>query len=240
MITRSIFPYYTSQSKSPPFSASKKNDRNFELFKSFPSFLIVEVKERILLIAKELFFKYGIRSVTLDEMARELGISKKTIYQHFKDKNHIVHEVIMFFLQKDREYSEAIYKSAKDPIHEVIETTVCIRENVSNVHTSLFYDIQKYHPKAWNLYLEQRQFYYEIIRRNLKEGIEQGYYREDINPDILALLRLASIELGFGSDSFTKKNFDFMEIQAQTIDHFIRGVVTEKGKQLYTEYLNLK
>lgn len=199
----------------------------------------MEIKERILLVAKELFFKYGVRSVTLDEMARELGISKKTIYQHFIDKNQVVHEVISFFLKKDKEYSEAIYKSAKDPIHEVIETTACIRENVANVNASLFHDIQKYHPKAWNLYLEQKRFYFQIILRNLHEGIEQGYYRKEINPEIMAWMRLASIELAFNSDLFTKENFDFMEIQTQAIDHFIRGIVTEKGKQLYTEYLNL-
>ncbi len=219
--------------------ASKKNERNFEPFKSFPGFFSVEVKERILLIAKELFFKYGIRSVTLDEMARELGISKKTIYQHFRDKDHIVYEVVLFFLEKDREYSENIYQQSKDPIHEIIETTACIGENISNVNTGILHDIQKYHPRAWSLYLEQKKFYLTNILRNIREGVRSGYYRPEINQEIMAWIRLSSVELAFNSELFSGTNGNFAEIQFQIVDHFIRGIVTEKGKQLYTEYLNL-
>lgn len=196
----------------------------------------METKERILETSEELFFRFGIRSVTMDDIAKALGISKKTIYIHFKDKDEIVEGVAEQALQRDKCESEKIHDRAKDPIDEIIQSTQLMRDMVANIHPALLFDLQKYHPKAWKRYTGHKEGFVKIVLRNITEGQQQGLYREDINPDILARFRVESIDSAFNTDIFPTKQFSLVDVQIQLIDHFLRGILTATGLKLYEKY----
>lgn len=214
----------------------KKNNRNSKPFQSFHSFAAVETKERISRKTEELFFKFGIRSVTMDDIAKALGISKKTIYIHFKDKDEIVEAVAEQTLQRDKYESEKIHDRAKDPIDEIIQSTQLMREMVANIHPALLFDLQKYHPKAWKRYIGHKEGFVKIVLRNITEGQHQGLYRPDIEPEILARFRVESIDSAFNTEVFPSKKFALIDVQLQLIDHFLRGILTPKGFKLYEKY----
>jgi TetR/AcrR family transcriptional regulator, cholesterol catabolism regulator len=211
----------------------KKNYKNFEPFNSFHSFLAMEIKERILNAAESLFLRLGVKSVTMDDIAHELGISKKTIYLHFSDKNEIVNAVVEYTLKREKKESERIYSLSENPIDEIVISTQMMCKMFENINPVLFYDLKKYHPEAWGRYVNFKSEFLEIVIRNLKEGIERGYYRHDIDPDILAKLRVESVDLAFNMDLFPPSIYNTLKIQVTFVDHFLRGILTSKGLEIY-------
>lgn len=196
----------------------------------------MDLKERILITAEELFFRFGIRSVTMDDIAKALGISKKTIYNHFKDKDGIVEEVTEAALQRDKDGCEKIYQQSTDAIDEIMKSTQLMRDMVENIHPGLLLDLQKYYPRAWKRYLSHRDGFVTIVLRNLKKGKETGLFREDIDEEILARFRVESIDSSLDETIFPSRQFSLIDVQLQLIDHFLRGILTPKGLKLYEKY----
>jgi TetR/AcrR family transcriptional regulator, cholesterol catabolism regulator len=198
----------------------------------------VDVKERILTGAEELFLQYGFRSISMDDIARHLGVSKKTIYQIFEDKDEIVCEVATRHFNREKELCrERIFDQAENPVHELLQVSRHIKTSTANVNPAVMFDLQKYHPKAWQIFKEFKQgFILETLKRNLNEGIKEGLYRPEINVEVIARLRLEQVQLAFDANAFPPTEFNFFDIQLEFLDHFIRGIVTEKGLQLLTEY----
>lgn len=199
------------------------------------------MRERILQETEELTFRYGIKSVAMDDIARELGISKKTIYQHFEDKDAIILAVVRSHFEKERCIALEKQAEAKDPIQEVVWSSEMMRQQMAEMNPTVMFDMKKYHPKAWELFAEfKNNFVQSFIKENLLRGIEEGLYRNDINIEILAKMRLELVEIGFDPQVFPTAKFNMMDIQLVFLDHFIRGVVTEKGLELYQKYLTIK
>ncbi|AFK02457.1 transcriptional regulator, TetR family [Emticicia oligotrophica DSM 17448] len=199
----------------------------------------MEVRERILKAAEELFLKFGIRSVTMDEIASELGISKKTIYMHFADKDSIVEEVAVVRMTCEQEMSEVIHKESENPIHEVVREIEMLKANIANFNPVIIYDLKKYYPKVWALFQEHKKtIYLDIIKENLKEGIKQGLYRPEVNVEILARLRMEEIDFAFEQSVFPKDKFNQYDIHKTFIDHFLRGIITLKGLEVYEKYIS--
>jgi len=196
------------------------------------------VKRRIIDGAEELFLKYGIKTVTMDDIARFLSMSKKTIYHYFKDKNEIVNTVSTTHLEKERLKIESVQNSSKNAIEELLQLSKCIRENINGVNPTVFHDLKKYYNESWDIYMHYRShvFYYSILS-TLKNGIKNGYFREEIDPEILAILRMEEIQMLFNSEAFPRNKYDFKVVQQQFADHFIHGILTTKGKKIYSRYL---
>ncbi len=197
----------------------------------------MEIKDRIIAKAREQFFRYGIKSVTMDDIANELGISKKTIYLHFEDKDDIVHQVMLLEMKQDKCDWDELEKNSKDVIERVVKSMDLIKQAFTEINPSTFFDIKKYHPKSWQLFQEHKQnFILVSIIKDLKDGIEQGYFRPEIKVDILARMRLEQIELGFDPQVFPQNRYNIVEVELTMLDNFIRGILTEKGLQVYQEY----
>jgi TetR/AcrR family transcriptional regulator, cholesterol catabolism regulator len=194
-------------------------------------------KEKLLRGAEELFMRYGLRSVSMDDIARHLGVSKKTIYQHFADKDEVVATVAKGHMEKQREQFDAIARQSKNAVEELVRISYCLKESMKNINPSLLFDMQKYHQKAWNEWLAFKQkFIRENIIRSLKQGIEEGVFREDIQMDIIATMRLEQVQMAFDGSVFPRHKFSVPEVQAQLFDHFIYGLFTDKGRKLYNKY----
>jgi TetR/AcrR family transcriptional regulator, cholesterol catabolism regulator len=197
------------------------------------------VKERILKTAVDLFWRYGVKSVTMEDIAKELGISKKTIYQHFVDKDAIVEQVIEKELDCEKTDIDRLESEARDPIHEVILASDYMRATLGTMSPALLYDLKKYHPKAWNLFQKHKQEHIvHSISDNLRRGIQQGLYRHDINIDVLARLRIEQIEMAFDNTIFPHQTYSMMDIQIEFTHHFLRGLLTEDGFKLYNTYID--
>ena len=191
-------------------------------------------REKILKGAEGLFTKYGVRSISMDDIARHLSVSKKTLYQHFTDKEDIVTLVFESVLSESRKEFEAIHKTAENAIDELAKLSVCLKKNVDEINPSLLFDLQKYYPKAWAVWLEfKRMCIYDSIKRNLDQGIAEGFYRPEINTEILSIVRMALIETAFDDKTFSHDKFKMTEVQMQIFEHFVYGILTEKGKKQY-------
>jgi AcrR family transcriptional regulator len=191
-------------------------------------------RDKILKGAEGLFTKYGVRSISMDDIARHLSVSKKTLYQHFTDKEDIVTLVFEAVLSESRKEFEAIHQTAENAIDELAKLSVCLKKNVDEINPSLLFDLQKYYPKAWAVWLEfKRMCIYDSIKRNLDQGIAEGFYRPEINTEIISIVRMALIETAFDDKTFSHDKFRMTEVQMQIFEHFVFGILTEKGRKQY-------
>lgn len=194
-------------------------------------------KEKLLKGAEDLFLTNGVRSITMDDIARHLGISKKTIYQHFEDKDEIVALVLRSHMERQRHQFDEIASKSKNAVEEMVRLSVLLKESMRNVNASLLFELQKYHQRAWNTWLEfKRKDIHQSIIRNMRQGIAEGYFRNDINVDVLGRMRLEMVQMAFDNMVFPRESFNLSEVQAQLFDHFVHGLLTDKGKKLYQKY----
>lgn len=197
------------------------------------------MKETILSTVAGLYLKYGVRSVSMDDLAHHQGISKKTLYQYFDDKNDLVNQVTALLLEERMlQYAIAI-KDSSNAIDELLSISKLMRKHFSELNPALMYDLQKYHPEAWDLFLQhENSVVYHLVVKNLEKGVAENFFRPDINVNVLAKIRVEEIHLSFDERVYPKDEFDFTEVQMQLFDHFVHGVLTEKGIKLYKNYQN--
>lgn len=185
----------------------------------------------------EMFMTYGVRSVSMDDIARHLGISKKTLYLHFKDKNELVEKITESVIEeRHSEYQEAT-KGADNAIEELFLMSKCLRTHVAGLNPSLVFDLKKFHNGAWNMFMDFEHItVYKDIITNLERGMKEGFFRPDMNIKILAKLRVEEIHMSFDPHTFPKDEFDITEVHMQMFDHYIYGLLTDKGVKLFEKY----
>jgi AcrR family transcriptional regulator len=189
--------------------------------------------DKILKGAEELFFRYGIRSVTMDDIAKHLGISKKTIYQSFKDKDQVVMKLMQQKLEADEAQIKKDVEQSDNVVEEVFNAMKHIADVMGRVNPNVFYDLQKYHPKAWQLFHEfKEKCILKTVEVSLEKGKKQGYIRTDINSKVLAMLRIHILEMGFNPDIFPPDKFNLLEVQLGLTEHFLYGICTLRGHKL--------
>jgi len=196
--------------------------------------------ERIILGAEELFLKAGIKSVTMDDVARHLGMSKKTIYQFFKDKNELVIGLVRKKIQEDEEQMEEILNKSTNVIEGMINMMKCSEEIFSRINPIVIHDLQKYHPDAWKQFQNFKSgVIVQTLEELLKKGIEQGYIRAEIDVKIIARMRMGQVEMGFDTAIFPQSEFNVWKVQQQFLEHFNYGICTLEGYKLLNEYKSL-
>jgi TetR/AcrR family transcriptional regulator, cholesterol catabolism regulator len=203
-----------------------------------------ETSERIKQKAHELCMKFGIRSVSMDDIASSLGISKKTIYQFYEDKDALVDAVIASVFENDEICCERDRAKSENAIHEIFLAIEFIVEMFKSMNPSLLYDLQKYHPKSFMRFVQHKDNYlYGVILQNLKRGIAEELYRADLRKEILARFRVESMMLPFSPEFQAKIKDNLAVIEEELTLHFLFGLVTPKGFKLalkYQEYRNKK
>ncbi len=195
------------------------------------------MKQKILEGAETLFMRYGVRSVSMDDVAREVSVSKKTIYQHFNHKDELVTEAAKNYLTGEMKEVSDITEQAADALEELFLLSKCIRQNISRVNPSLLYDLQKYHPEAWEVFKDYKDnFIRGKVMSNLIRGKKENLYRTEINETILSIMRVEQVQLIFDERAFPKSDFDFVDVQVQIFDHFIHGLLSDNGRNYYKKY----
>ena len=195
----------------------------------------METKEKILEIAREQFARYGVRTVTMEEIARLAGISKKTIYQEFADKKDLVKESFALILEEDRAKMESLSGGEDGLIEQLILMSRTMRERLSSINPMVVVEVQKYFPEAWRMFEEfKTKIILEDLIRILEKGKSLGYFRPEIDSSILARVRMNQITSAMDPSNFTNPNYNFVEEQMVLMDHFLHGIFTEKGRESYT------
>ena len=197
----------------------------------------IETGIRIKQKAHSLFMQYGLRSVSMDDIATSLGMSKKTIYQYYADKDELIEAVINEQVQQSRGLCERDQQASDNAVHEIFLAMDMIMEMLGTMNPSLVFDMQKYHPKAFQKFQQHKNEYlYNVIRNNLERGIREGLYREDINLDILARFRVESIIIPFNPDFHSKLKYSLAKLEKELIIHFLYGLASLKGYKLILKY----
>ncbi len=197
----------------------------------------MEVKERILLKSHELFNRYGIRSVSMDDIAAQLAMSKKTLYQYYTDKDELVTAVFSAVMENNRIECTVNKEKAENAVHEVFMAFDMVQEMFSNMNIAVLYDMEKYHPVCFKKYLEYKNgFMYQMIRSNIERGVKEEVYRDDIDVDIMTRYRIYSIMLSFNTQVFPNNRSNVVYIEQQLLEHFLNGLATSKGHKLIQKY----
>lgn len=193
----------------------------------------LEILER----ASNVYMRLGIKSVTMDDLARQLGISKKTIYKYFDDKSDLVRSIVEIKLEEDQANCINCISQKGNAIDDLIQVSKLIAEHIGKVTPMVIYEIKKYHPDAWQLMEEHRwDFMLNTIVSNIEKGKEENLYRNELNAEIIGRLYVSSIDNLFNPDIFPWPQFTFQAIYSELLRFHINGLVNENG----LEYLHKK
>jgi AcrR family transcriptional regulator len=196
---------------------------------------------KILYAAQELFFRYGIKRITMDDIAKHLSVSKKTIYQYFEDKNKIVDSLCAVSLTENEAKFRQIAENSKDSIHEMLEAAKYMTEIFSKINPVFFYDLQKLYPAAWKRFNDfKNSNVMSMLKDNLNAGIQKGYYRKDINVELMAKYRIIQVDLIFTPDIFSNASYSLAIINEALLDNFMHGITTLKGHRLINKYKQIQ
>ena len=194
----------------------------------------VELRERIILAAVELFTTNGIKSITMDEIAASLGISKRTLYEVFPDKETLLEECIL----KSQKDGDIFVKGVIETSSNVLEVLLrCYQWSIERFHATnkkFFEDIKKY-PKAYQLMKNNRYRSSEDTVNFFKEGVKQGIFRDDVNFAIINLLVRDQLDLLMNSDICNE--YSFLEVYESIMFTFLRGISTEKGARVLEDFI---
>ena len=195
------------------------------------------MKERIQTKAQELFRRYGVKSVTMDEIASQLGVSKKTIYQFFSDKDELVLAVANNLISFAENSCSDHMSSAEDAIQEIFRAMDFGQKILEEINPAMLYDLEKYHPEAFRNFLKYKNsFMKKTLENNLRIGIQEELFREDINIEILTRYRLETMFMVLNQDVFPSNRFKFDEVHRALMEHFLYGIASLKGMKLINKY----
>jgi AcrR family transcriptional regulator len=197
----------------------------------------MEVRDRIKQKADELYRRYGIKSVTMDEIANQLGVSKKTIYQSFSDKNELVDAVIVDILKYNKDCCQSYKTNSQNAIHEVFQAMEMLQVMFDNMNPAILYDIERNHPATYKKFKEYKYKYlFEIVKENIERGKWEELYRPEVNIDVIAKIRLETMMMPFNEQLFPKNKFSLVTLHQQLIEYFLFGIASLKGYKLILKY----
>jgi len=195
--------------------------------------------ENILSLVSELYLKFGVKSVTMDDVSRHLGMSKKTLYQYVKDKNELVKMFVNFELEKNKHLFESVLMQNLNSIEELFEINKFIRKLIASYNPALEYDLEKYYPTLYTEMLKiRRERAYFTLLRNIEKGKEEGYYRSELNTDIIAKLYISRMEQHQHSKCFTTDDLSSLKVFNEMFIYHLRGICNTKGIEFLEQKLS--
>ena len=188
------------------------------------------MKNKILHNATEMFLNIGFKSVTMDDIATNSGISKKTIYAHFANKTQLVEAVTLYIFDVISKGIDIIHEQQQNPIIELFEIKRFVMKHLKDEKSSPQYQLQKYYPKIFkNLKHKQFELMQELFKVNLTKGIEQKLYRKEIDIDFTARIYFIGM-LGIkNKDLFPLVNYSMNTLTSYHLEYHLRGICSQKG-----------
>jgi AcrR family transcriptional regulator len=186
-----------------------------------------------------LFRKYGIKSITMDDIAREVGISKKTLYQFVTDKTDLVNKVVESEMGYNKDCFESVTTVGKNAISELFEVNRFMIGMMKRNSPSFEYDLRKHYPEVFQkVMLTRRKGMYESVLANLKRGKAEGLYREELKEEILTKLQISRLENMYSDVMFSIEDYSAENIFKELFIYHIRGIANEKGIKYLEENIH--
>ncbi|WP_047418212.1 TetR/AcrR family transcriptional regulator [Cellulophaga sp. Hel_I_12] len=197
------------------------------------------MKEKVLEKATELFLTLGFKSVTMDDLAHEMGISKKTIYAHFENKTKLVEESTSHLFCRISTGIDTICALQKNPIEELLDIKKFVMQHLKDEKSSPQYQLQKYYPK---IYASIRSKQYEMMQHcvvnNIKKGIAMGIYRENLNIDFVSRIYFSGVISIKDIKLFPPDLFPTNKLQDDFLEYHLRGIITPEGRKILNNLIN--
>ncbi|MCD7971410.1 MAG: TetR/AcrR family transcriptional regulator [Candidatus Azobacteroides sp.] len=200
----------------------------------------MDIKERVITTASNLFRENGIKSVTMDIIAETLGISKRTLYENFKDKNDLVNECYTYGLKLHEKLDEEITKTTSNVIEAMLKYYLIGMEEMRRCNKNYVADLRKYYPEVFERVCKHREVIFrEKVIIALDKGILDGLVRPDINTEIVSIMMKEQLYIIEEEISELKK-FDLLEVYETLFKSFVRGIATQKGLELIDNVIDCK
>lgn len=191
----------------------------------------METADRIVQAAYHLFIKFGIRSITMDDVARELSVSKKTLYRCFKDKDELVSFTIARHIAHMNNSIEQIQQREEDPILQIVNIADFVVHFKKEMNPAVLYDLRKYHPETYVLLTEHRDnTAYLNIKQNIESGISKGYFRADLDVEVITRIWVFMVFALFENEIFSGSEISFERAYREMVGYHLHGITTEAGR----------
>lgn len=188
--------------------------------------------------AVSMFMRYGIKSVSMDDIAREMGMSKKTLYQYVNDKRDLVLKAVNHHFEKDQEECDHVLLEDENAIVQMLNISRHVSQSLSNLNPSTLYDLQKYYPEGWKLFDTHRQdFIVGCVESNIRNGMASGLYRDDVDPVMAAKLYITLIEGSMKPNFLPDKITSHGKIVKIIIDYHLHAMLSDAGRTYLSKHL---
>jgi TetR/AcrR family transcriptional regulator, cholesterol catabolism regulator len=199
----------------------------------------MEITERIVEEATRQFFQYGIRNVTMDGIASELGISKRTVYENFKDKTALVRQCMENLFLHHEEKTREVLSTSKNVIEIIAEFMQEGMNAMNAINPVFFHDLKKFYPQIWSSFHQKNlDNSHVLIERLLEKGTKEKLFRDDIDLQIVAKLFLEQNNIIMDERIFPRNEFHLPDIYQNLTVNFMRGISTRKGIEIIDEMMN--
>jgi len=198
---------------------------------------IMNILEKIVSTSEKLFMNYGLKSISMDDIANELGMSKKTIYKHFSTKDRLIHITLSTYLRKEKRIVNDIVLKSENAVEEIVNIGRHVIKMARRLKPTLVFDLKKYHAKNWDLIEEHHfNFIQELIQNNLKRGMNEGYFRTDMDPLVIAKLYVTKSLMISDENSFPMDRYSREDLFKQHLLYHLYGVLSNEGIKLAKNY----
>jgi AcrR family transcriptional regulator len=200
-----------------------------------------DTKQRIQKAAHDLVMQYGIRSISMDDIAAKLGMSKKTIYLYFKDKDELIEAVVDEVITTNQYACKEDIDRSENAVHEIFLVMDMMAEMLKAMNPSILHDMQKYHPTAFGKFTKHKnEFLFNVCTQNLERGVKEELYRPEIAVDILCRYRVETMFIPFNPEFQQSLKHNLAKIEEEILMHFLFGLVSQKGYKLIIKYREQK
>ncbi|WP_103069829.1 TetR/AcrR family transcriptional regulator [Aquimarina sediminis] len=196
------------------------------------------MKDKIIEKANDMFLNFGFKSVTMDDLATEMGISKKTIYTHFQNKTELIMATTDYLFCNISCGIDAIVEQKTGPIEELYEIKAFVMKHLKDEKTSPQYQLQKYYPKIYKtLKVKQFELMQDCVIENLDRGIKKGVFRKNIDIQFISRIYFNGIIGIKDQEMFPIHIFPMTQLMADYLEYHVRGIATEKGLEILNNLL---
>lgn len=197
----------------------------------------MEALTKILTAAVELFVQYGFKTITMDDIARRAGISKKTLYQHFANKDEVVKEAVMWYKNHVDGQCRALMSETENAIEAMVRIKTMMDQSYKQTNPMAIMELQRFYPEGYKAFRESLINQDLVsVKENLEQGIKEGYYRDNLNTDLVAKFHLESALLLMQPNLMVNDREDLKAVNHEITELFLYGIMTPKGEKLYHKY----
>jgi AcrR family transcriptional regulator len=198
-----------------------------------------ELHERLLRTAESMFMRYGTKSVSMDDISREMGVSKKTLYKYCESKKDLVHQVIQHHHDQEQNLLKELRNTSSNAIEEMVRLNEYVSHMLKSFRPTIIYDLKKYHKSSWELMESlHNRFVYDSLFINLEKGKSEGLYREDVDSDLISRLYTAMTLFIVENHQQISKERRLEAIFQTFTDYHLHAIMTETGKDQYYKHTN--